>query len=65
MARLNEGEPAAAAEQFAASVWSQPGYAPARNNLGVALGRLGKFAEAETAFGEAVRLDPALSRSLV
>src|SRR5262249_50463504 len=58
LALLYADIPEAAEEQFNAAAEGEPRYAPAPCGLGAARARLGRFAEAEANFADAIRLDP-------
>jgi Flp pilus assembly protein TadD len=58
LARLRAGRPAEAAELFARAVAGDPGNAALLTDLGFALGKLGRRAEAEAALRAAIEKDP-------
>jgi tetratricopeptide (TPR) repeat protein len=59
--KLTLGSLAKAVEHLTQALKLDPQFAPAHNNLGVALQRLGKFKEAQTHFARALQIDPGYS----
>ncbi len=61
---LERGLPSLAVRNFRASLATDPGYARAHTNLGIALARTGERAAARAEYEVALRLDPASTRAL-